>query len=92
MVCVILVEGIISTADGRWVCAMMSFQNSKVMCLVLIGLFCSCLLCSDIKDISVFSFGGHFVQQSRTVCAILFEGIMTMSNISLALFRVLTSG
>ena len=28
------------------------------------------------KDISTFSYGSHFVQQDRTVCAILVEGIM----------------
>ena len=28
------------------------------------------------KDISIFSSGGHFVQQSQTVCVILVEGIM----------------
>ena len=28
------------------------------------------------KDISIFSSGGHFVQQKRSVCAILVEGMM----------------
>ena len=37
-----------------------------------------------LKDISIFSSGGHFVQQSITVCAILVEGIMR--NISVKLF------
>ena len=33
----------------------------------------------------IFSSGGHFIQQSRTVCAILIEGIMR--NISVKLFE-----
>ena len=36
------------------------------------------------KFISIFSSGGHFVQQSGTVCKILVEGIMR--NISVELF------
>ena len=36
------------------------------------------------EDISIFSSGGHFVQRSRTVCAILVEGIMR--NISVKLY------
>ena len=35
------------------------------------------------KDIPIFSFGDHFVQKSRTVCAILVEG--NMRNISVKL-------
>ena len=36
------------------------------------------------KDISIFSSGGQFVQQSNTVCAVLAEGIMR--NVSVKLF------
>ena len=28
------------------------------------------------KDIAISSYGGHFVKRSRTVCAVLVEGIM----------------
>ena len=38
----------------------------------------------DIRDIPIFSSGGHFVQLKGTVCAILVEGIMR--NISVKLF------
>ena len=38
------------------------------------------------KDFSIFSFGGHFVQQRGTICAILIEGIM--GNISVKLFKI----
>ena len=34
---------------------------------------------------SIFNFGGHFVQRSGTVCAILVEGIVR--NISVKLFE-----
>ena len=35
------------------------------------------------KDFSIFSPGGHFVQQSRTICAILVEGIMGNIHVKL---------
>ena len=37
-----------------------------------------------IKNISIFSLGGHFVQQREPVCGILVEG--NMRNISMKLF------
>ena len=35
------------------------------------------------KDISYLSFGGPFVQQSGTICAILVEGIMRNNSVKL---------
>ena len=35
------------------------------------------------KDIAIFSSGGHFVQRSRTVCAVLVEGIMWNSSMKM---------
>ena len=42
------------------------------------------------KDISYLEFGGHFVQRSGTICAILIEGIMR--NIFLNLIQIWVSG
>ena len=42
------------------------------------------------KDISIFSSGCHFVRQSRTVNAVLVEGIIR--DISVHLFRIWASG
>ena len=36
------------------------------------------------KDISIFSFGGHFVHVSKPICAILVDSIMR--NITVDLF------
>ena len=36
------------------------------------------------KDVSIFSSGSHFARQSRTICAILLEGIIR--NISVKSF------
>ena len=38
------------------------------------------------KDISIYSSDGHFVQWSKTVCAIMVEGIMR--NISMESFLI----
>ena len=35
------------------------------------------------KDFSIFSPGGQFVQQSRTICAILVEGIIGNIHVKL---------
>ena len=40
------------------------------------------------KGISILSFGGHFVQLSKPICAILLEGIIR--NISVKLFWIIT--
>ena len=42
------------------------------------------------KIFLIYSSGGPFVLQSRTICAILEEGIM--GNIHMKLFKVWTSG
>ena len=34
------------------------------------------------KDISLFSSGVHFVQQSKTICAIILKGIVVKEDIS----------
>ena len=43
-----------------------------------------------LKDTSIFSSGSHYIQQSRTFCAISIYGIM--SNIFAKLFWICTSG
>ena len=44
------------------------------------------------KDtLSNFSPGSHFIQQSRTVCANMIEGVI-IRNISVKLFSILASG
>ena len=41
-----------------------------------------CLILEEFKDTSTFRSGGHFVQQSGTICAILVEGIMWNNHVT----------
>ena len=65
-----------------------SFKDNSILALVVIsgGEQFGTLVIKEmsIKDISSFSSGSHFVRWSKTVCAILVEGIM--GDIHLKLF------
>ena len=45
----------------------------------------------EFKDISILSFGCHFVQQRGTSCALLVEGINLMGT-CVKVFKIWTSG
>ena len=74
----------------RWQSHLCNFDEGirRNICEIILNSgIAKCFRCrsSSSKDLSIFSSGGHLVQLSRIICAILVEGIM--GNICIHLFQ-----
>ena len=78
-----------SSAEGNHLCNFGSGYQEEQFCEIILNLnqwFRRCLL----KIFLIWSSGGPLVQRSRTICAILVEGIIR--NNSVNLFQIWASG